>query len=270
MAAPSRGDGPRSGTWDWVRDTTNVRTLVDIGANDGAHSEYLSGFFGPGAVHVFEPLPSCQPSCPPSRPACRTSRCIRSRWPRRPEATFFENGYGPASSLLRVGDVSPAGLPRNGARVGRDGRAGPTRRRPAVDTLERDIMIKIDVQGAEDRSSRAAEAVFSAAKIVLVEMAFVPIYQGQPLFEEVHGLLEACGLRLAGFKNQIEQASGPASRCSPTASTTDPTTARQDRVSAQLRDGGPRALDPRAGSSSPTAARQSRRHAARGRWRSTA
>jgi len=50
-----------------------------------------------------------------------------------------------------------------------------------------------------------SKAVFSAAKIVLVEMSFVPIYQGQPLFEEVHRLLERCGLRLAGFKNQIEQ-----------------------------------------------------------------
>ena len=72
-----------------------------------------------------------------------------------------------------------------------------------VDTLERDIMIKIDVQGAEDRVIRGGRAVFSAAKIVLIEMSFVPFYDEQPLFEEVHGLLEACGLRLAGFKNQI-------------------------------------------------------------------
>ena len=121
------------------------------------------------------------------------------------EATFFENGYGPASSLLRVSDVS--------RRVFLE-----TERESAVtvalarlddvlpaDTLERDIMIKIDVQGAEDRVIKGGRAVFSAAKIVLVEMAFVPIYQGQPLFEEVHGLLEACGLRLAGFKNQIDE-----------------------------------------------------------------
>ena len=45
------------------------------------------------------------------------------------------------------------------------------------------------------------------AKVVLIEMSFVPFYDEQPLFEEVHCLLEDCGLRLAGFKNQINDPS---------------------------------------------------------------
>ena len=60
------------------------------------------------------------------------------------------------------------------------------------------------VQGVEDRVIRGGRAVFSAAKIVLIEMSFTAMYDGQPLFEEVHTLLEECGLRLAGFKNQID------------------------------------------------------------------
>jgi len=120
------------------------------------------------------------------------------------EATFYENGYAPASSLLRVSDLTRRVFPE-------------TRRETAVtvalarlddvlpvEALKRDIMIKMDVQGVEDRVIRGGRGVFSAASIVLVEMAFVAIYEGQPLFDEVHGLLESCGLRLAGFKNQID------------------------------------------------------------------
>jgi FkbM family methyltransferase len=207
VIAPSRGDGaPVWDVWDWVRDTTNVRTLVDIGAHDGAHSEYLSGFFKPETVHVFEPLPSCQPSLAALKARLPNVTVHQVALAEAPgEATFFENGYGPASSLLRVSDISRRVFPETERETTV---VVPLARLDdvlPVDTLEPDIMIKIDVQGAEDRVIKGGRAVFSAAQIVLVEMAFVPIYQGQPLFEEVHHLLEECGLRLAGFKNQIDQ-----------------------------------------------------------------
>ena len=207
VVAPSRGDGaPVWDVWDWVRDTTNVRTLVDIGANDGAHSEYLSGFFRPGAVHVFEPLTACQPSLAALKARLPNVTVHPVALAEAPgEATFFENGYAPASSLLRVSDISRQVFPETERETTVTVPLARLDDVLPVDTLEHDIMVKIDVQGAEDRVIKGGRAVFSAAKIVLVEMAFVPIYDGQPLFEEVHHLLEGCGLRLAGFKNQIDQ-----------------------------------------------------------------
>ena len=207
VLAPSRGSGaPVWDVWDWVRDTTKIRTIVDIGANDGAYSEYLSGFFEPEAVHAFEPLPSCQ----------EPLAALRKRLPKLTvhpvalaeapgEATFFENGYGPASSLLRVSDLSRRVFPETERETAVTVTLARLDDVLPVATLEPDILIKIDVQGVEDRVIKGGRAVFSAAKIVLVEMSFVPIYQGQPLFEEVHRLLEGCGLRLAGFKNQIDE-----------------------------------------------------------------
>ena len=72
--------------------------------------------------------------------------------------------------------------------------------------LERDILVKVDVQGVEDRVIRGGRSVFAAARYVLIEMSFVPMYDNQPLFEEVHRQLEELGLRLAGFKDQIGNA----------------------------------------------------------------
>src|SRR5204863_5653458 len=118
--------------------------------------------------------------------------------------TFFENGYGPASSLLRISDLSKSAFPET------DRESATTVKVARLDdvldasSLERDVLIKIDVQGVEDRVIRGGRAVFSAAKIVLIEMSFTAMYDRQPLFEEVHTLLEECGLRLAGFKNQID------------------------------------------------------------------
>jgi FkbM family methyltransferase len=207
VMAPSRGAGaPVWDAWDWIRSTTNVKTIVDIGANDGAYSEYLNGFFQPRAIHAFEPLPSCQEALAAlgrRLPNLTVHQVALADAPG--EAAFFENGYAPASSLLRVSDLSRQVFPETERETAVTVALARLDDVLPVETLERDIMIKIDVQGVEDRVIKGGRAVFSAAKIVLVEMSFVPIYQGQPLFEEVHRLLEGCGMRLAGFKNQIDQ-----------------------------------------------------------------
>src|SRR5215218_4885639 len=62
VEAPSRSLGPPTwDVWDWVAKTTQVRTLIDIGANDGSYAEYLNEFFHPRVVHAFEPLAASQP-----------------------------------------------------------------------------------------------------------------------------------------------------------------------------------------------------------------
>lgn len=192
--------------WDWIQTTVDVRTIIDIGANDGAFATYLAEYFCPDAVHVFEPLAEC----------VQVLETLRERIPNltiHPMAldeyagtgSFFRNAYSPASSLLPVGPASQRAFP-DAETVAMD--TVPLARLDDIlppESLERDILIKIDVQGAEDRVIRGGRAVFSAARYVLVEMSFVPMYEGQPLFEEVHRLLEGCGLRLAGFKNQIDE-----------------------------------------------------------------
>ena len=206
VAVPARRTGaPVWDIWDWLRATADVRTVVDIGANDGAYSEYLHGFFTPAVIHAIEPLPACQEK-------------LRARQRRMPglqihdvalderagEATFFSNSYAPASSLLRLSRLSKQAFPETE-------RESPTSVRLArlddvldADRLERDVLIKIDVQGVEDRVIRGGQRVFAAARFVLIEMSFVAMYEGQPLFDEVHALLAELGLRLAGFKDQID------------------------------------------------------------------
>lgn len=193
--------------WGWLRETTHVRTYIDIGASTGLYVTYVNDLFRPAAIHAFEPLPEAR----------ATLAALGARIPglvvhplaladAPGERTFFENEYGPASSLLRVSGHAKRAFPT--AQRERPTTVPVARLDDVLDpaALEPDILVKIDVQGAEDQVIRGGRAVFSAAKLVLVEMSFVPMYEGQPLFGEVHRLLEACGLALAGFKNQIVSA----------------------------------------------------------------
>jgi FkbM family methyltransferase len=205
VLAPSRGAGPPVwDVWDWVRDSTRIRTVIDIGANDGSYAAYLNEVFEPVAIHAFEPLVKGQMKLAALRSSMPHLTVHPIALADQPgNAVFYQNAYSPASSLLPVTDHSRRAFPETA-------RESTTRVIVArlddtlpVKTLEPDILVKIDVQGAEDQVIRGGRALFSAAKIVLIEMSFVPFYDQQPLFEEIHRLLGACGLRMAGFKNQV-------------------------------------------------------------------
>jgi len=203
--SPGGSSLPSWDIWNWVVRSGDFKTVIDIGANDGSYVAYLNKTFRPDRILAFEPLPSCQAKL----------RSLQSELPnlhvfdlaldeREGAQTFFENSYGPASSLLHVSDLSKRAFPET------EGERALTVQLARLDDvldaadLARDVFIKIDVQGVEDRVIRGGRAVFSAATLVLVEMSFAPMYDGQPLFEEVHDLLVGCGLRLGGFKNQID------------------------------------------------------------------
>ncbi len=196
---------PPKDVWVWLRSTARIGTVIDIGANTGDYAEFLDGFFKPSTIYAFEPLASCQPrlaALAEKMPHLRVFRVALSE--AEGEETFWENDYGPSSSLLHVSDMHKQAFPHTATESQTRVKLARLDDMLDVSTLDRDIFIKIDVQGVEDRVIRGGQAVFSAAEIVLIEMSFAAMYDDQPMFEEIHDLLYACGLRFVGMKNQIE------------------------------------------------------------------
>lgn len=191
--------------WTWLRASGGIKTIIDIGANNGEFAEYLSSYFDATRTIVIEPLPGCVAQIRQRDKAIRNLtifECAVSD--HEGQATLFENAYAPASSLLPVSSISAEEFPQT---AGQQKAVEVVVRRlddliaPAC--VEGVTLIKIDVQGLEDRVLRGGERTFRAAKFVLIEMSFVPMYDRQPLFEEVHELLAAIGFRFGGIKNQV-------------------------------------------------------------------
>ena len=61
--------------------------------------------------------------------------------------------------------------------------------------------LKIDVQGAELDVLRGAERQLQTITVVHVEVEFVPIYRGQPLFADIDQFLRAHGFLFHRFAN---------------------------------------------------------------------
>ncbi len=63
-----------------------------------------------------------------------------------------------------------------------------------IDPKRVDI-VKLDVQGAELQALYGARTLLETAKVVYLEVSFVPIYKGSPLFGEIDSFLTECGYR---------------------------------------------------------------------------
>jgi FkbM family methyltransferase len=195
--------------WIWLRENYPIATIIDIGANNGDFAEFLAGYFKARETYVFEPLTLYVPELEKKAQEINNFKIFNVALSNeRRTQDFYQNSYGPASSLLRVNDVSIEEFPQTAEETKIVVDVVPLDELIEVESLQPDIFIKIDVQGVEDKVIQGGKKTFASARCVLIEMSFVLMYKEQPLFEEVHSLLVELGFRFAGIKNQIASSEG--------------------------------------------------------------
>ncbi|MCU1301769.1 MAG: hypothetical protein JWQ87_2053 [Candidatus Sulfotelmatobacter sp.] len=71
-------------------------------------------------------------------------------------------------------------------------------------------ILKVDVEGAENRVFKGAQKMFSqgAVRSVFVEVYFDPVYEGMPLMWDLHAQLGESGFRLRGLYSLYAGSSG--------------------------------------------------------------
>ena len=65
------------------------------------------------------------------------------------------------------------------------------------------VLLKLDVQGYEDRVLRGGIRILQRVDYVLTEVSFCPLYDGQASFGEVYDLLLKSGFSYAGNLDQL-------------------------------------------------------------------
>ena len=66
------------------------------------------------------------------------------------------------------------------------------------------LMIKIDVQGYEDKVIEGGKNIISRAKLVIIESSFEELYEGQPLFDDIYLQMRELGFRYNGDNHQVK------------------------------------------------------------------
>jgi FkbM family methyltransferase len=177
-------------------------TLLDVGANKGQFSLAVRTLFPTAQIHAFEPLPDAQ-----AQFARLFADDLRAKLhgvalsEQEGAADFHVADRADSSSLLPLAEGQKAAYG-----VGEAGTVTVAKRRLASEidmaTLAGPILLKIDVQGGElDVLKGIDDADFVRIDRIYIELSFVELYQGQPLFDEVYQFLAGHGYRLRGLFN---------------------------------------------------------------------
>jgi FkbM family methyltransferase len=187
----------------WLRGM-GIRTVLDIGANEGQFAWMIHALLPEARIYAFEPLEDCY-------------RKLRYRMRRVPLFQAFnlalgaEEGikemhrseFSPSSSLLPMRQLHKQAFPKS-----RRTRVEPVEV-ARLDLIahqlewEEKLLIKIDVQGYEREVIKGGPATISRAVVLVVETSFESLYEGQPLFEDVLEMLKDLGFRYHGNLDQI-------------------------------------------------------------------
>lgn len=181
-----------------------IQTVLDVGANTGQFARRIRSQLPGAVIHCFEPLPkTLQLLRKASRKDQRIYFHAIALGDSEGEAEMFENAFTPSSSLLAMTQAHVRAFPFSGA--SRTVRVPVAR----LDTwagsheLREPLLIKLDVQGYEDRVLRGGVRTMARACALIVEMSFQELYRDQLLFDGMYTLLRNLGFQCVGFENVL-------------------------------------------------------------------
>jgi len=188
-----------------------IDLVLDVGANAGQYAAGLRLFGYAGRIVSFEPLSSAheQLSCAARRGGWEVAPRMAIGDVDR-EISIHLAGNSVSSSILDMLPTHESAAPGS-AYVSSE--TVPMRRLDGVagDYLAgaRSVLLKIDTQGYEDRVLTGAAGILDRVAAIQTELSLIPLYAGQPLFDDMRRRIEAIGFELyAVFPGFVDERTG--------------------------------------------------------------
>lgn len=192
-----------------LRQLGEVRSIVDIGANQGQFALAVRHQFPEASILSFEPLPA-------------PVAAYRAVFANDQKTTLHEAAIGPepgqtvmhlsvrhdSSSLLPISAAQNAHFPGTGPAGTTLVTVGPLPDYIAPAEIEPPALLKLDVQGFELQALAASESLLPLFSWVYAECSFIELYDGQALADEVVAWLRQRGLALSGVYNLVGDNAG--------------------------------------------------------------
>jgi FkbM family methyltransferase len=203
-STPERQFAPTEATRFLWLTSLGVRTVFDIGAHAGEFAVMIHKILPDAAIISFEPL--AEPFEQLRRnmasvPNFRAFNCALGAETSTQE--MYHNEFSPSSSLLAMAPLHKQSFPftqlvtEEPVKVCRLDDV-------AMDvTAEVEILIKIDVQGYEDKVLLGGEDLIARARLLIIEVSFKKLYEGQPLFDHIYQHLRRKGFKYMGNFDQL-------------------------------------------------------------------
>ena len=181
----------------------NINTVFDIGANTGQFAGVIHEVLPMAMIYSFEPLEDC---CRKLRARMRDVGNFRvfniALSDTNGEIILHRNENSASSSVLPMTDLHRQNFPfavQNYPVKVKSMKLDDVTRHLEI---ANNMLVKIDVQGFEDKVIAGGEDTIRKAEILILETSFVPLYAGQPLFQDIYDCLKE-HFRYGGALEQV-------------------------------------------------------------------
>lgn len=190
--------------FEWLS-ALNINTVFDIGAHTGEFATMIHGILPDACILSFEPLAASFQHLLQNMKDVPNFKAFKyALGDRDARQEMRRNEFAPSSSLLRMTHLHKEAFPYT---VRETTETVEVKR---LDDFAKDldlqdsILVKIDVQGYEDKVILGGHNVISRAKLMIVETSFRTLYEGQPLFDDVYQMLKQKGFKYMGNFDQLK------------------------------------------------------------------
>jgi FkbM family methyltransferase len=168
----------------------NVKTIFDIGANTGQFASLIHEVLPDAFIYSFEPLEDCYQKLKTKERKIANFRAFNiALGDTDGEIEFHRNEFSASSSILPMADLHKQNYPFTDKEYLSKVKVARLDDIAKDLVIEGDLLIKMDVQGYEDKVIQGGRSLINRAKILLIETSFNPLYLGQPLFRDIYECL---------------------------------------------------------------------------------
>ncbi len=175
-----------------------IETIIDVGANQGQFALACCHFYKEAKIYSFEPVPETAAILKANTQHLKNIAIFEMALGRTEGSIdFYKNEYSHASSALPVSKLQLESHPQTSQteiiKV-------PVRRMDDIAetiTLKGKILLKLDVQGFEKEVLLGATSFVKKVDYILFEASFVSMYDGEPMYEEMHNYISDLGFEIS-------------------------------------------------------------------------
>lgn len=195
---------PAENNYGWLV-KHNIATVLDIGANTGQFAMMIHKILPHAMIFSFEPIEECYNKLVENMTDVPKFHALNfGLGDSDDEMEIHVNDFTQSSSLLPMADLHVQAFPYTANEHIEEVKIRRLDEVARELDFDGNLLVKIDVQGYEDRVIRGGQSVISQAKVLIIETTFERLYDGQPLFKDVYDLLSNMGFSYMGNFHQMK------------------------------------------------------------------
>ncbi|MBI5134446.1 MAG: FkbM family methyltransferase [Candidatus Taylorbacteria bacterium] len=189
--------------FDLVLKEHGIKTVIDIGANNGQFALDIRSRLPGARIISFEPLSDCYEELQAKMAGDGGFQALNlALGDVKGDVEIHRSAFSPSSSLLPMADLHKKMYPKSVET--RKEKIQVERLDDVIRNIavEGPLLVKLDVQGYEDKVIAGGKETLSLANMILIETSFKTLYEGQPLYKDIYALLASLGFSYYGNNGQ--------------------------------------------------------------------